>query len=239
MSLFAQKDIIKEMYEVVLNRKQCDKAVLYVNEQYAEQFIKQNMKLFSAFPDIRFELKEIYEEEDTVITYYTWKGTHSGEYQGISPTEKLIEVEGVSFYYFKDSKIISSKAKPDKYSFFRQLGVIQEPIKTTFDKEKVVYFLDEFEIPMDNLKPFLEKLEYNRKIIQKLNGFIKDTVLKQEIDSLLIKVFTIAEWESQEYLDEAKVKVSEEYRRIDFDPELFNKSHGITMKRSILNKYAG
>ena len=47
---------------------------------------------FTAFPDIHITIKEIIAEGDKVAVLVNWKATHKGEYMGISPTGKRIDI---------------------------------------------------------------------------------------------------------------------------------------------------
>lgn len=127
------KEIVSRMYQTLLNQKQLDQSNLFISNEYIEVFSNANKPLLNAFPDIQFTIKEIVEEGNKVITWYDWSGTHQNEYQKIPATHKKITVEGISIYELKNGKIISSVAKPDKLSFFLQLGIIPGD----FNKRKI------------------------------------------------------------------------------------------------------
>lgn len=90
------------------------------------QLNNANKPLFDAFPDIKFSIKELFGEGNKVITVYNWRGTHKNHYRNIPPTGKRITVEGINIYELRDGKVIDNVAKPDKFSFFQQLGLIPD-----------------------------------------------------------------------------------------------------------------
>ena len=232
MTTTSNKEIIQNMYQTILNQKKFDQLNQFIDNEYIELFSKSNKPLIESFPDIQFTIKQIYEDGNKVITFYDWSGTHQNEYQKIPATNKKVTIEGISIYELKNGKIINSIAKPDKLSFFLQLGIIPTDFKyINISKQDWIYFVDEFEVPKKSYIEFKEKLEYNRNFISKLNGFIKDEVIINDKDLEIMKIITIAIWKDDLSLNEAKTSVKKEYIKIGFDPTEFNKKLNIRMKR--------
>lgn len=76
-----------------------------------------------AFPDLASELPGIAAEGDLVTLHYTFKGTHTGEFMGIAPTNKKIDLHGLILRRFKDGQIIEDWDMYDYPTFMKQLGV--------------------------------------------------------------------------------------------------------------------
>lgn len=234
MATISNKEVVTEMYQTYLNQKHTGAPEQYIDLSYLETFKNMNQPLLSAFPDIRFTIKEIFEDGNKVVTVYDWEGSHLGEYQKIPATHKKITVQGVSIYEFENGKIINSKAIPDKLSFFTQLGMIPTDfISKNAPKKDWVYFVDEFEVPAKSYEEFKTKLDDNRNLIQKLKGFVKDEVIINTDQSDRFTIMTIAIWENEKTLEEAKKTIQFEYERIHFDPAVFNEQLNIKMKRNI------
>src|SRR3954465_15291052 len=49
--------------------------------------------MFAGFPDLRWTLHETVGEDDRIMTFSTWTGTHRGEFFGIPPTGRTVTVE--------------------------------------------------------------------------------------------------------------------------------------------------
>jgi predicted ester cyclase len=47
-----------------------------------------------------------FEDGDTIISEFIMKGTHKGEFIGITPTNKIIEITGVDIDRVVDGKIV-------------------------------------------------------------------------------------------------------------------------------------
>ena len=77
----------------------------------------------SALPDTDTEFHEIVAEDDVVVVYFSYRGTHEGEYQGIEPTGNVVEGTAVMIDRFKDGKIVERTEEFDTLSWFQQLGV--------------------------------------------------------------------------------------------------------------------
>jgi len=73
------------------------------------------------------ELKAFYAQGNDVVTEFTLKATHAGEWEGIAPTGKTVEVDFCNIMEFKDGKVFKERDYVDTLSLFVQLGVVQMP----------------------------------------------------------------------------------------------------------------
>ena len=78
---------------------------------------------FSALPDTESEFHELVAEDDVVVVYFSYRGTHEGEYQGIEPTGTVVEGTAIMIDRFKDGKIVERIEEFDTLSWFQQLGI--------------------------------------------------------------------------------------------------------------------
>jgi len=94
-----------------------------VGEIKGPEGVKQMVTtLRAAFPDIHFTIDDMVAEGDDVAVRYTWTGTHRGEYMGIAPTGKQINVKMGCFYRFAGGKEVELVTYVDMLSLFQQLG---------------------------------------------------------------------------------------------------------------------
>jgi predicted ester cyclase len=87
----------------------------------------------SAFPDIHMTFDEMISEGDLVAHRQTMRGTHSGEFFGIQPTGRQVEMKGSHFFRIADGKLIEHHANNDDLGLLRQLGAI--PAEQTEEEE--------------------------------------------------------------------------------------------------------
>ena len=77
-----------------------------------------------AFPDSHVTVDDMIAEGDRVATKKTMTGTHTGEFNGIAPTGKRVEIQYVDILRLRDGQIIEHWLSMDQLSFMQQLGVI-------------------------------------------------------------------------------------------------------------------
>jgi heme-degrading monooxygenase HmoA len=94
-------------------------------------------------------------------------------------------------------------------------------------------FIDKFRIPQQARQEFTEKMNINRAFIKNLPGFIGDSAYERKGESGNIICITVAIWESEQALSNAKMAVQAEYQRIGFNPAELLTRLGITMEREI------
>jgi predicted ester cyclase len=86
--------------------------------------IKQGIKnLLNAFPDIELTIDDLIAENDKVVERVTAIGTHKGEYMGIIPTNKRINLPVITINRFADDKIVERWSLIDSLAMLQQLGI--------------------------------------------------------------------------------------------------------------------
>jgi steroid delta-isomerase-like uncharacterized protein len=80
--------------------------------------------LFTAFPDMKATIHDQVAENDKVVTRKTLSGTHQGQYMGVPPTGRQIDVDVIDIFRIEDGKIIEHWALADMLGAMQQLGAI-------------------------------------------------------------------------------------------------------------------
>lgn len=85
--------------------------------------------LLGAFPDLRMEHNRTYECGEAVcVIEWTLTGTHEGEYIGIPPTHRLVELPACSIFTLGADRLVGEEVVYfDAATLLRQLGVLTEP----------------------------------------------------------------------------------------------------------------
>ncbi len=60
----------------------------------------------AAFPDMRITVEDMIAEDDRVAARVSMRGTHQGEFQGIAPTGKRVQVRAMDMFRIADDKIV-------------------------------------------------------------------------------------------------------------------------------------
>jgi steroid delta-isomerase-like uncharacterized protein len=83
--------------------------------------------LLSAFPDLRFEVEDIFAADDKGVARIRITGTHEGEFIGIPATGRPIDVRGIDIIRFAEGKAVEHWGMSDMLKLLQQLGVVPEP----------------------------------------------------------------------------------------------------------------
>jgi steroid delta-isomerase-like uncharacterized protein len=80
--------------------------------------------LREAFPDFRVTVEDQIAEGDKVVTRWTARGTHQGEFQGMSPTGKHGAITGITIDRIANGKVVECWTNADDLGMMRLLGVV-------------------------------------------------------------------------------------------------------------------
>jgi steroid delta-isomerase-like uncharacterized protein len=92
--------------------------------EQAKQFVST---FFKGFPDINITVEDVIAEGEKVVSRYTIRGTHQGETEEFGPpTERQMELKGITIHRFEDGKIVEEWEAYDNLSVLQQLGLVPE-----------------------------------------------------------------------------------------------------------------
>ena len=80
--------------------------------------------LRAGFPHLRFTVEDQIAEGDMVVTRWTARGTHSGEFQGVPATGREIRLAGTDIDRIVGGKVAECWAHVDELGLMRQLGAL-------------------------------------------------------------------------------------------------------------------
>ncbi|MBI1227146.1 MAG: hypothetical protein GC192_18080 [Bacteroidetes bacterium] len=80
--------------------------------------------MFTAFPDLKFEIKEVLVDDKSLMAYLVTSGTMKGEFMGMQPTGKSFKLDSVDIIWFNGKgKATRHLGVMDNLEFFGQLGL--------------------------------------------------------------------------------------------------------------------
>ncbi len=90
------------------------------------QTVKENIVWFrNAFPDLSCTIEEQVAEGEKVVSRWTLRGTHQGDFFGVAGTGNRVEFTGIQIDRFDESgKIVEERAEFDLLGAMRQVGAI-------------------------------------------------------------------------------------------------------------------
>ena len=93
--------------------------------------------------------------------------------------------------------------------------------------------IDRFIVPQPAIDTFMQRVNYNRNFIKKLPGFMHDAAYQHRDEKGNLIFVTVAVWENETVISNAKAAVQAEYKRIGFNMPQFLEQAGIIIERGI------
>jgi steroid delta-isomerase-like uncharacterized protein len=129
----ANKALVRRFYSEI-NAGRVD----FVNEATAVDFVENEkfpglepnregvrqmfLMMRAAFPDLRMEIEDMIAEDDKVFIRARMYGTHKGEFMGMAPTGRKINVPFVDFLRFRSGLVVEHWGVTDSGAMMEQLG---------------------------------------------------------------------------------------------------------------------
>src|SRR5215218_9721381 len=110
-------ELVDEIFERYISH-QPDGSTLERGPQDVKRFHRE---FRSAFPGFHISIGDQIAEGDKVVSHYTIRGTQQGEFRGMAPTGKEIELKGVTTFRFsEEGKVVETWDSYDQLSLMRQ-----------------------------------------------------------------------------------------------------------------------
>ena len=77
------------------------------------------------YPDLVVTVEGQVAEGDMVVTWWTMRGTHLGEFGGVPPTKKQITLRGVNVQRIRDGRIVEHSGGSNSLEALLELGVVR------------------------------------------------------------------------------------------------------------------
>ena len=79
------------------------------------------------FPDIQWTLEQLITEGDMLAARFTMRGTHKGDFFGVPPSGRPIQVQAMNFYRIAGGTIVEERGQPDLLGLMMQIGAVPAP----------------------------------------------------------------------------------------------------------------
>jgi steroid delta-isomerase-like uncharacterized protein len=118
------KALVKSFVESVFNDHNISAIEKYLagTMQEKEGFKQSLSAQFKAFPDIRTKIEHIVAENDLVVVYLNFTGTHKGEFKGMPPTNKPVNIRSADLYRIENERIAEHWDVVDQLNLLQQIG---------------------------------------------------------------------------------------------------------------------
>jgi len=78
----------------------------------------------TAFPDAEVTIEDLIAEKDEVAIRWTGRGLHKGEFLGIPPSDRPVEMRGISIFRVANGKIVEQWSELNLLDIMLQIGSI-------------------------------------------------------------------------------------------------------------------
>jgi steroid delta-isomerase-like uncharacterized protein len=133
----ANKRLIRDYIETVINRRHPDAAVNYFAADYTEHNPRlppglDGKKRFIAsvitgFSDYHGDIQEVIADGDKIVTRTRWTGTQDGPFLGRPATGKKLDFTTADFYRIENGKIVEHWDVVDTLARAVGLGLVRPP----------------------------------------------------------------------------------------------------------------
>jgi predicted ester cyclase len=79
------------------------------------------------FPDLRLTVEDAVGEGDLVAQRVHFEGTHTGEFQGLPPTQRKVSFSGLELNRFVEGRVAEHWFQLDALTLLQQLGLVVVP----------------------------------------------------------------------------------------------------------------
>ena len=134
MSSEQNKAIVQRWFAEMINTNNLGIAEELIDTHYVNHFLpgqtgpdveRQIMTLFfSAFPDLQGTVEDLFAEGDRVAVRLMWRGTNSGSFNGMPPTDKQVAFSTTNIFRLVNGKIAENWPQVDMMGLMQQLGAI-------------------------------------------------------------------------------------------------------------------
>jgi predicted ester cyclase len=128
------KNIIRSYIDEVFNKHNLSLIKRYFGGNYvggspqvgkggvgSKQFINE---FFNAFPDWHAEIEHLVAENNLVVAFLIGSGTHKGEFHGIPPTNKQVNIRSADLYKLENGIITGHWDAVDQLNLLKLTGAL-------------------------------------------------------------------------------------------------------------------
>jgi predicted ester cyclase len=124
------QDAIRQLYEQGFNQGRLDLLERLCAPDFAAQPGNKDWAAFAqgvaavrtGFPDVRFEIEDLFGQDDRVAVRWRFEATHAGPFQGHAATGRRVTQTANVIYQFKAGKIWRAWLQVDRLGLLQQIS---------------------------------------------------------------------------------------------------------------------
>jgi len=128
------KSLIKSFIEEIFNTHSLSSIGKYFGEGLVGVSLQVGMggegfkqfltDFFNAYPDWCAIIEHIVAEKDLVVVFLNGSGTHKGEFRGVQPTDKKVNIRSADLYIIENGIITGHWDVVDQLNLLKQTGTL-------------------------------------------------------------------------------------------------------------------
>jgi predicted ester cyclase len=135
MAVVIDETQVRRVFEEGINQKK----LAVFDELFAPNYVNHSMPapapgpegfklviemFLNAFPDMHIEVEQVVCDGDFFSSRGNFTGTHQGDFQGIAPTGKPINIAYIDMWRAENNKMVENWVNLDMVGMMQQLGVM-------------------------------------------------------------------------------------------------------------------
>ncbi|HML30501.1 MAG TPA: ester cyclase [Hyphomicrobium sp.] len=125
-------ELVRALYEDCINPRRLDRLPDYLSDTFVgsngEQgplgFRKTVERMVMAFPDLQFEIEDLFAAGDKACVRWRFEAAHLGPLSGIAPTGKSAVQQGIGIYEASHDKLTRAWLQVDRLGVLQQIGAV-------------------------------------------------------------------------------------------------------------------
>lgn len=135
-ALEKNKLLVRRLYEDcfntgnldVLRELITDDFIVSPGEKEASEFASSIVALRNGFPDVRFEIEDLFGEGDRIAVRWMFQATHRGPFAGAAASLARVTQTANVLYQIRDGKIARAWVQVDRLGLMHQIGALPPSI---------------------------------------------------------------------------------------------------------------
>ena len=126
------KALVRALYEDCINGRDLDRLDTLIGADFVgargergpREFRATIEAVLTGFPGVRFEVHDLFGEDDRVAARWTFRAVHGGRFAGLPPSRAEVTQEGNVIYQIRDGRIVRAWLQADRLGVLQQIGVV-------------------------------------------------------------------------------------------------------------------
>ncbi len=128
------RDVARRIIDEVINRGDMEAFDELVADEYVdhtgvpdrESYRELLFRSRDAFPDLQLTIEDEIVEGDRWVGRFRWHATHRGEFMGVAPTGRAIDIEAIGILRIVDGRLRERWNVTDVFALLQQMGALPE-----------------------------------------------------------------------------------------------------------------